>query len=803
MSEKSTVTIEIDGQEFQAVPGSMVIQVADEAGIYIPRFCYHNKLSVAANCRMCLVEVERAPKPLPACATPVMEGMKVQTMSTKAVAAQKDTLEFLLINHPLDCPICDQGGECPLQDHSMGYGGHSSRFNEKKRVVADHNIGPLIKTEMTRCIHCTRCVRFGDEIAGVMELGITGRGEHLKIDTFFDSAVDSEVSGNVIDLCPVGALTSKPYRFAARSWELINHEAISPHDCLGTNINIQTLRNEVKRVLPRDNESINECWISDRDRYSYDALIGDNRLTQPKVRTQNSVVSVPWSEALDAVVQGFQRIIDSQSADQIGALVSPTATFEEFYLVQKLMRSLGSSNIDHRLRQIDFSADDSAPLFPRSDVPIESFSKVRSLLLIGSNIRKEQPLLALRIRKAALNGAKIAVLNPMAWQTNFDVDTSIHVAPGVMPYALARVLQAVCEIKRVDFPSGVSDEFLSDAEKFAQYEDCRSTAELLCEGESEAALVLGQTVISHPMYSCIERLAIRIAEITGASLATLPPANSAAGWVAGCVPHRGHNGSAVTDCGLNSRQMVHNRRTGYLLFNVEPDKDMADGLQARDSINNAGFVVSFQAFDDVPDYVDVALPIAPFIENSGTFINCEGVVQKSTAAAPPKGNARPGWKILRVLGNLFNLPGFDYITIDDIVLEANPSDAISNQPSVEVDHTHVPCVEKANIREPGRYELISDPLIYSVDSIVRRCAPLQQTADGSQTDIRLHPGDMGELEIKDGDAVTLCHELHCIRGNAVTDSRVVPGCVYFPAGAQCCPSAANGAEVRVEREVNA
>jgi len=799
MTDKPPVTIEIDGQEFQAAPGSMVIEVADQAGIYIPRFCYHNKLSVAANCRMCLVEVERAPKVLPACATPVMDGMKVHTSSATAVQAQKDTLEFLLINHPLDCPICDQGGECPLQDQAVGYGGHASRFEEKKRVVADHDIGPLIETEMTRCIHCTRCVRFGEEIAGVMELGITGRGEHLKIDTFFDDAVDSELSGNVIDLCPVGALTSKPYRFTARSWELINHDSISPHDCLGTNISIQTLRNEVKRVLPRVNESINECWISDRDRYSYDAVIQDNRLEHPLVRTKEGMTAVSWWDALDAVTKGLRKIIEDKGAGEIGALVSPTATFEEFYLMQKLLRSLGSSNVDHRLRQIDFTAQENAPLYPGSQVPIESFGNLDRILLVGSNIRKEQPILGLKVRKATKNGAKVACLNAMDWQYNFPVSANVLVAPGVIPYALARILLSACEMKGVAFPQDISEEFLSDAKQFLQSEQCQETAATLCEKQGPAAIVLGHAVVSHPMYSCIERLAYHIGQVTDASVVVLPPANSAAGWVAGCVPHRLKNGESDANSGFTARQMIHNPRTGYLLFNVEPSKDMADGLQAAETMANAEFVVSFQSFNDIPDYADVVLPLAPFTENSGTFINCEGTAQKAVAAVPPIGQARPGWKILRVMGNMFELPGFDYITIDDIVREASPEDALENPLPARIDDVKVPCVEKYNVREPGRYELISDPLIYSVDSVVRRSSPLQQTADAIQNSFGLHPDDMAQMGIEDGQSVTLCHELHCVQGQVVSDKRVSHGCIYFPAASTCCPSAAYGAEVRLDR----
>ena len=800
MTDTPKLTIEIDGRELQADAGTMIIQVADEAGIYIPRFCYHEKLSVAANCRMCLVEVERAPKPLPACATPIMDGMKVKTASNYAVEAQKDTLEFLLINHPLDCPICDQGGECPLQDQAVGYGGHLSRFHEKKRVVADHSIGPLIETEMTRCIHCTRCVRFGEEVAGVMELGITGRGEHLKIDTFFDGAVNSEVSGNVIDLCPVGALTSKPYRFTARSWELISHSAISPHDCVGANIDVQTLRNVVKRVLPRVNEPVNECWISDRDRYSYEALEDENRLAEPMIRTSEGMIAVSWQDALNAVVRGLSDVIESDGTSALGALVSPMSTFEEFYLVQKLMRAMGSSNLDHRLRQIDFSMDEDAPLYPGISIPIDQISNMQAIVLVGSNIRKEQPLLGLRVRKAAMSGATVDAINPMSWEFNFPLNSNVVVAPNVMPYTLARVLQAVCEIRNVDFPTDVSDDFLDDAGEFADSENCKTIGAHLCEAQDRAVLVLGQSVISHPMYSCIERLAWHIGEISGASIAVLPPANSVAGWVAGCLPHRSENGLEASLQGMNARQMIYNPRSAYLLFNVEPSKDMSDGFHAAEAMANANFVVSFQSFAEIPDYVDVALPLAAFTESSGTFINCEGRVQKSTGAVTPFGEARPGWKILRVLGNLMEVGGFEYVSIDEIMEEASPPEGPCKH-TMTIDKAKVPCLRKGNGKEEGRFELVSDPLIYGVDAIVRRAASLQNTSDAEYSGIGLHSKDMAMLELSNGDPVTLRSDLHTLHAVAVADDRLVQGCAYFPAGTELGPSAASGTEIRLEREV--
>lgn len=792
--------IEIDGQEFEAAPGSMVIEVADKAGIYIPRFCYHDKLSVAANCRMCLVEVERAPKPLPACATPIMDGMKVKTQSAYAVDAQKDTLEFLLINHPLDCPICDQGGECPLQDQAVGYGGHLSRFEEKKRAVSDHDIGPLIETEMTRCIHCTRCVRFGEEVAGVMELGITGRGEHLKIDTFFDSTVDSEVSGNVIDLCPVGALTSKPYRFTARSWELIDHESISPHDCVGTNMSIQTLRGEVKRVLPRVNEAVNECWLADRDRYSYEAVSAEHRQLQPMIRAESGLTPVSWPDALKAVVDGLNAVVQEHGASALGALVSPSATYEEFYLVQRLMRAIGSENIDHRLRQIDFSADSDAPLFPGTRLPIERYSHCKRIVLVGSNIRKEQPLLGLRVRQAWRDGAKVASINSMGWSFNFGLEANTVVAPGLIPYALAQVLVALCEMKDIKVPADLSADFLEGASEFSGHEDCTKTARMLCETEGDAIIILGQSAISHPMYSCIDRLAQLIGEISGAQLAVLPPANSAAGWIAGCLPNRSANGAEVQNPGFNARQMIHNPRPAYLLFNIEPSKDMADGMHAAEAMENARFVVSFQSFEDVPDYVDVVLPIAPFTENAGTYINCEGRVQHSIAAVEPMGEARPAWKILRVLGNLFAVPGFDYVTIEDIRRESEPKVELNGHRNGQ-DSRPVPCVQKETQREPGHFELISDPQIYAVDATVRRATALQSTADTTPAHVGLNPADMEALELASGAAVTLRHDLYTVHTNAVSDARVARGSAYFPAAGDVGPSAAFGAEVRLERDL--
>ena len=423
------VTIEINGITHQAENGQMLIEVADKAGIEIPRFCYHKKLSVAASCRMCLVEVEKAPKPMPACATPVTDGMKVFTKSTKALAAQKSVMEFLLINHPLDCPVCDQGGECDLQDLSVGYGDGNSQFVEVKRVVKDKNIGPLISTDMTRCIHCTRCVRFGQEIAGIRELGATGRGDHMEIGLYVEGSVDSELSGNIIDLCPVGALTSKPFRFSARPWEMTSHDSIAAHDCVGSNITIHTLRDNVKRVVARENETVNETWISDRDRFAYLGFNSSDRLQQPMRKVGDEWQECGWEDALQTAVDGFKKIINEQSASQIGAIASPSSTLEEMVLLEKLMRSLGSDNIDHRLRQTDYSDQVNDPLYFGLGIKLREIVEQNAIFVIGANVRKEQPIIGHYIRQASLKGAQVSLLNPVAFPLNYNSLANIAVAP--------------------------------------------------------------------------------------------------------------------------------------------------------------------------------------------------------------------------------------------------------------------------------------------------------------------------------------------------------------------------------------
>ena len=765
-------TIEIDGQSLEVEPGEMIIQAADRAGIFIPRFCYHEKLSIAANCRMCLVEVEKAPKPLPACATPVADGMKVLTDSALAVEAQKGNMEFLLINHPLDCPVCDQGGECPLQDQAMGYGKDVSRFTEKKRVVEDKDIGPLIETEMTRCIHCTRCVRFGQEVAGIMELGMIGRGEHAEITTFLSNSVDSEVSGNMIDLCPVGALTNKPYRFTARAWELISHDAISPHDCVGTNINIQSIRGEVKRILPRTNESINECWLADRDRYSYQALNSPARLTTPMMRVKGEWQETDWETALKYGVSAMSRAIQMHGADQIGALVSPASTLEEFYLIQKLMRGLGSNNVDHRLKQRDFREDDQELERPWLGCNIADIDKAKAILLVGSNIRKEQPLLGLRVRRAALKGAKIMAINTMDYDFHFDLAYQQVTPPSGLPHCLAAVVSAALAKAKVP-------QEITAWAKSADGDDLRAMAETLLEAGDEGIILLGNTANNHDQASVIRALAQNLARRTGCAWGSVSDANAAAAWAAHCLPHRSPATDDDSRPGRNALEMVKQPLKGYLLLGVEPVLDCVDGYAATTSLEEAECVVALSAFD-IREHTraDYLLPITPFSETPGTYINCEGLAQTVTAAVAPQGQARPAWKVLRVLGNLFNVDGFDYISSNEIVAAVN-----WERPKDFDDGTKLK-VWAPNGRATKRAEVerIDDVPLYRTDGLVRRAGALQETADNVQAAVRLGVEQAGRLDVNEGDQVTVQANGQQVQLKVNIDERVPDGCVYIPSG---------------------
>ncbi len=769
----STITIEVDGRELEAEAGEMLIRVTDRNDIYIPRFCYHEKLSVAANCRMCLVEVERAPKPMPACATPVNDGMKVFTRSKLAHEAQKGTMEFLLINHPLDCPVCDQGGECPLQDQALGYGGDDSRFMEAKRVVPNYDIGPLVATEMTRCIHCTRCVRFGEEVAGVVEMGMPGRGEHAKITTFLSRPVNSEVSGNIIDLCPVGALTSRPYRFAARSWELQNHSAISPHDCLGANINVQTLRGQVERVLPIENPAINECWLADRDRFSYEAVNSEQRLLEPMIRQQGRWQTTDWETALTFAAEGLGAIINSGSADDIGGIAGYASTLEEFYLLQKLLRALGSENVDHRLQPCDFRDDDIAPAWPASEAAISDYDKQQAVLLVGSNIRKEQPLLALKIRRGVESGlTRASAINPMDYDLNFSLVEATLGAGRAMISRLAELAMEVATIQSVDLPEDIRL-------LVCDHPGMRQSAHNLVDAGGNGLIILGAGAQQHPDASVIKAIASWIANTAGCRLAILVPGNSVAGHIANCRPGTG---------GKTLHDMMSGGLQGFVLLGCEPELDCMNAKAAIAAMNSARFVVQMSAFESesVKKYADVLLPIAAFTESAGTFINCEGRAQTAEIAASPPGAARPAWKVLRVLGNFMRCEGFDFITLDDVMEEIRSVTALNDQqPTARCTQHRIGPLLSAAAADDALLRLTDMPM-YRGEITLRNADALQRTADNPAPIASIHPVTASRLGLAEGDEVIVQAFVKDgggrIRLPLRFNHRLMENCVHVPAG---------------------
>ncbi|MEJ2621136.1 MAG: NADH-quinone oxidoreductase subunit NuoG [Candidatus Thiodiazotropha sp.] len=761
------VTIEVNGQQLQAEAGTMLIEVTDAAGINIPRFCYHKKLSVAANCRMCLVEVEKVPKPLPACATPVNDGMKVFTRSPKALAAQKGTMEFLLINHPLDCPICDQGGECELQDVAIGYGRDLSRYSEGKRVVADKNIGPLIATDMTRCIHCTRCVRFGEEIAGIREMGATGRGEHMVIGTYIEKSVDSELSGNVIDLCPVGALTSKPFRFNARAWELTQVEAIAPHDSLGSNLNLHLRGNKVMRVHPKDNESINETWISDRDRFSYEGLYSSDRLTSPMLKKGGEWKTVSWEMALEMAASSLKEIGDG---DQIGTLLSPTSTLEELYLAQKLMRGLGCNNIDSRLRQGDFRLDANQKSVQWLGTGLAEIDQMQAALVVGGNIRKEQPILAHRLRKAALAGAKLHYLNPIRLDLNHNGEQDV-----CTPSEMVGRLVAVAKAAGVRASGGAASLLKSaKTDAFA-----KQAADDLKAADG-AMVLLGGLAQAHPDYALLYTIAAALAKTTGAQLSILPAAaNSVGAQLAGAVPHLQAGGTSAEHAGLDSVKMLKTPRKGYLLMGVEPGRDFWNGSLSMSALQSADMVVAISAFrsPELEACADILLPMAIFTETSGTYVNAEGRWQQSRGAARPQGESRPAWKILRVLGNLTDQPDFDYVDsqqIHDEIKQLCASSTLDNQ-QAELQDLEQQLNSDALLRG-------GDTPLYACDALVRRATALQQTLDAGSETICLHPQEAARLGLDDSDTALVKQNGNQIDLPLQLDERIPQGCVWISTG---------------------
>ena len=759
------LNIEVDGRAVQVPHGSTVMDAANRLGIYIPHFCYHKKLSIAANCRMCLVQVEKAPKPLPACATPVTEGMKAWTHSEQAVQAQQGVMEFLLINHPLDCPICDQGGECQLQDLAVGYGASASRYREKKRVVFHKYLGPLISAEeMTRCIHCTRCVRFGQELAGVMELGMSGRGEHVEIETFVGRTVDSELSGNMIDVCPVGALTSKPFRFAARTWELSRRKSVSPHDGHGSNLVVQVKNDRVVRVLPLENEAVNECWISDKDRFSYEALASEERLTSPLLKVGGEWKAVDWPTALEYVAKRLADVAARHGASAVGALVSPHSTLEEMALAARLMRGLGSDNVDFRLRQTDFRDDAARDGIPWLGMPIADVAGLDRALVVGSFLRKDQPMLALRLRQAARKGAQVSSLHSVDDDWLMPLAHRAVVMPSLLPSMLAQIVVAAAQGAGKEPPAALRDvEPVAAADVIA--------ASLLSGKRS--AILLGNYAMQHPDSAQIVALAQALASITGATLGVCTEAaNTVGGYVAGALPRNG---------GLDAQAMLGangaESRRAYVVVHAEPEFDCANPVAARAALEKADLVVVLSAFRTATRYANVLLPIAPFTETSGTFVNCEGRMQTFRGVVPPAGETRPGWKVLRVLGTMLKLPGFDFDTSEQ-VREAVLAEAGDLQGRLG-NATRLDIVAPA--RHNGGIERVADVPIHFADPLVRRAASLQATADAKPPKARINKTLLDQLGIEEGTQIKIRQG----RGEAVlatqVDPAVPPGVVRIAA----------------------
>ncbi|MDR6501194.1 NADH-quinone oxidoreductase subunit NuoG [Burkholderia sp. DN3021] len=761
------VELEIDGKKVEVPEGSMVIQAAHKADTYIPHFCYHKKLSVAANCRMCLVEVEKMPKAVPACATPVSAGMIVHTQSDKAVKAQQSVMEFLLINHPLDCPICDQGGECQLQDLAVGYGKSSSRYSEEKRVVFHKNVGPLISMEeMSRCIHCTRCVRFGQEIAGVMEFGMLGRGEHSEITTFVGKTVDSELSGNMIDLCPVGALTSKPFRYSARTWELSRRKSVSPHDSVGANLVVQVKNNRVMRVLPFENEAINECWISDKDRFSYEGLNSEERLTKPMLKQGGQWIETDWQTALEYVAKGLKGIAADHGANALAMLASAHSTAEELFLVKQLAHELKTPNVDFRLRQQDFSAPVQGA--PWLGMPIADLSNVDAAFVVGSFLRRDHPLFAARLRQAAKNGAKLHFLHATGDDALIPTAQRIVAAPSAWLDELAGIAAAVAQLRGVALPDTLAGVTASPA--------AQAVAQSLANGERRAVL-LGNVAVRHPEFAKLHAVAQWIADNTGATFGFLTEAaNTVGAHVVGALPGEG---------GLNAREAFAQPRKGYVLLNVEPEFDTADPAQALAALNQAEMVVVMSPFKHGLDYADVLLPVAPFTETSGTFVNAEGTVQSFNGVVRPLGDTRPAWKVLRVLGSLLSLPNFEYETAEEVRLAALGDEGVAGRLS---NQTSVAPTRVAANAANGGFERLADVPIYHADALVRRAGALHLTAAAKAANAAALPAALfDKLGLKEGDAVRVRQGERAVQLPAVRDANLAETVVRVsaatPAGA--------------------
>lgn len=773
------LNIEIDGKSLEVEHGSTIIDAADAVGIPIPRFCYHKKLSVAANCRMCLVQVEKFNKPLPACATPVADGMKIFTRSKAAVEAQQSVMEFLLINHPLDCPICDQGGECDLQDIAVAYGTSASRYTEEKRVVFNKNIGPLVSTDMTRCIQCTRCVRFLKEVGGMQELGMVGRGEHAEITAYVDKSVNSELSGNIIDLCPVGALTSKPFRYSARSWELTRRPSIAPHDGLGSHIEVHVKDHKVMRVLPREKESINECWLSDRDRFSYEGLNSPDRLKVPMIKLNGQWHETDWKTAIEFAAGQLKDITKQYGADALGMLISPNSTMEEGYLAKQLADAMSCGNIDYRLRQTDFRLDGKRTGTPWMGCNIQEIEELDRILLIGSNIRNEHPLLAQRIRKAVANGAELCIVSPLDNDPLMDVAHKVIVRPNDMVNVLGQILKAMSGLQKLSLCLPPALNALLEEIKIRP--NTQKIAECLAGISDELILIapkvgifLGNMALSDPRFTEMYSMAEAIGGISGAKGGILPPAANSTGMhLLGVMP---------SSTGMHARAMIEVPRKAYVLMNIEPELDCQHAALAQQAMAQAECVIALTAYkSEALEHADILLPITPYTETSGTFMSMEGRVQSFQAVTRPLGESRPGWKVLRVLANTLGLNGFEYNSSEEVKTAMFKGEKPSSVVWRSLNNNLKELVEiQVNIKQDGLQRIGEVPQ-NNADPIVRRSPPLQKTKYNIRPQARMHSVQLAELGLQDGDIVVARQDKGIAILKVALDNHVAKGCVRVAA----------------------
>src|SRR5690606_3970566 len=727
------VTVFIDGVEMAAPKGSMIIQAADKAGIPIPRFCYHDKLAIAANCRMCLVEVEKMGKPAPACATPVMDGMRVSTRSDKALKSQRNVMEFLLINHPLDCPVCDQGGECELQDLSLGYGRSVSRFAERKRSVTDEDLGPLVASEMTRCIHCTRCIRVTAEIAGTYELGGMQRGEDLMIGTYDGKPLTTELSGNVIDVCPVGALTNKVFRFRARPWELIAKESLGYHDALGSNLFVHARRGDVMRTVPRDNDAVNECWLSDRDRYSHQGLYAEDRAVKPQVKEGGQWREATWEEALDKAA----RILCDNAADDLGILVHPATSNEEGALLARMAEALGTGNLDHRIAAHDLSGGAVAGAF---GMPVADIDDADVILIVGSQLRFEVPLLHQRVRKAFRRRAKVHVVNPHDFDFAFDIAGRQIVAPSRIADALgsAELAQAF-------------------------------------DGATRAVVIVGAIAENGIHASAIRQAAARFADANNAALCRIPQGANALGLAR----------HGVLPASRDANAMLAQPRGAYVIYGIEPGLDFADQAAALNALAGAQ-VVAFSQFacESTRAVADVILPIGALPEIDATLTNLDGRDQRAVAGGKLPGEARAGWSVLRALGGQLELAGFDFTDFAGLRAGLAPRE-------VTVAQSAAPTATGDGL------ELAVSDAIYRVDAVTRRAAALQAHPLTVGPRVALNPRDAAAANIADGAMAKLSNAAGTAALPVVLDDRVAPGSAWVERGYGATAALAAG-NARVE-----